>query len=60
MARKIRALWIEMGKAGRIEDPSEKALRHFVKRMTGVDALDWLTVAQANVVIESLKKWGAR
>lgn len=60
-ASKIRALWIEMGKAG-ICDSSEAALNAFVKRMTRIDKVDWLNQRpkQANIVIEGLKAWAKR
>lgn len=59
---KIRALWIEMGKAGIVADPSESALNAFVKRMTKIDKVDWLNrkPRQANIVIEGLKSWAKR
>lgn len=59
-SRKIRALWLELHQAGAVRDPSEKALGAYVKRMTGVAALQWLTAAQACTVIEALKKWQER
>lgn len=56
-SRKIRALWLELHAAGAVADPSEAALASYVKRITTVDALQWLTTAQASRVIETLKKW---
>ncbi|WP_298437993.1 gp16 family protein [Geobacter sp.] len=56
-SKKIRALWLELHAAGRVRDPSEKALASYVKRMTGVAALQWLRGDQASTVIEALKKW---
>ena len=56
-SRKIRALWIELHQAGKVRDSSEKALGSYVKRMTGVAALQWLSNDQAILVIEALKKW---
>lgn len=56
-SKKIRALWIELHDAGRVRNPSEKALASYVKRMTGIAALQWLNNEQAILVIESLKKW---
>ena len=35
----------------------KKALAAYVKRMTKVGALQWLSTAQASAVIESLKAW---
>jgi phage gp16-like protein len=56
----VRGLWLELHQAGVVKDPSERALNRWVKRMTGVDALRWLTPAQMNSVIEALKKWNDR
>lgn len=59
-SKKIRALWLELHQAGKVRDPSEASLASYVKRLTQVDALQWLSTAQASNVIESLKKWLAR
>lgn len=59
-SRKIRALWLEMHKAGIVRDPSEGSLAKYIKRLTGVEALQWLDTQQAIGVIEVLKKWQAR
>ncbi|MDD2721630.1 MAG: regulatory protein GemA [Gallionella sp.] len=59
-AKKIRALWIMLHALGAVKNPSEEALASYVKRMTRVDALQWITGAQAEMVIESLKKWAMR
>ncbi|MBX9635054.1 MAG: regulatory protein GemA, partial [Magnetospirillum sp.] len=45
---------------GEVRNPSEAALAATVKRQTGTDALQFLTVAQARKVIEILKSWCAR
>jgi len=57
---KIRALWLSLHEAGTVRDPSEAALAAYVKRITGIDALQWLSTDQASRVIETLKKWQAR
>jgi phage gp16-like protein len=59
-SKKIRALWLEMHGQGIVKNPSEASLCTYVKRMTKVDALQWLSVAQASTVIEGLKKWQVR
>jgi phage gp16-like protein len=59
-SKKIRALWMDLGKAGLVRDLSETALSAFVKRQTGVEALQWLSSEQACNVIEALKKWLGR
>lgn len=59
-SKKIRALWLHLYEAEEVRDPSESALAAFVKRHTGVEALQWLTAHQAGRVIEYLKQWLAR
>jgi len=59
-SRKMRALWLELHAAGKVRDPSEAALAAFCKRHTGVEALQWLTAAQASRLIEHLKQWQRR
>ncbi len=59
-SRKLRALWLTLHQAGTVRDPSEAALAAFCKRHTGVEALQWLTAAQASRRIEHLKQWLAR
>jgi phage gp16-like protein len=59
-SKKIRALWLDLAKSGLVKDPNESALCAFVKRRTGVDALQWLSTEQAAKVIEVLKKWSGR
>lgn len=58
--RKIRALWLLLHEIGAIQNPSEQALSAYVHRITKVDALQWLSAAQADRVIETLKKWAMR
>lgn len=59
-SKKIRALWLEMHGLGIVKNSSEASLCAYVKRLTKVDALQWLSTAQASMVIESLKKWQGR
>lgn len=56
-SKKIRSLWLTLHDLGAVRDPSEEALRRFVLSMTKVEALQWLTTAQASRVIENLKQW---
>ena len=58
--KKILSLWLELVDAGEVKKRSEKAINSYVKRITGVEVMDWLTEKQAMVVIESLKQWQAR
>ena len=60
MDKKVRALWLEMYELGIVRDKSEHALSRYVKRVTGVDALNWTHKWQTSKVIESLKKWRSR
>lgn len=57
---KIRALWLELHRSGAVRNPSEEALAVFVKRRTGIDAVQWLRPDQASKLIEEMKKWLAR
>ncbi|RMT61671.1 hypothetical protein ALP29_00244 [Pseudomonas syringae pv. avii] len=59
-SKKIRSLWLELHELGAVRDPSEAALAEFVKSMTRVSALQWLSTAQASRVIENLKQWMGR
>ncbi len=56
--QKIRAMWLALYDCGIVRDPSERAMLAFVKRQTGLDALPWCSVAEKQMVIESLKKMG--
>lgn len=56
-SKKIRALWLELHRLGHIQDSSETALAAYVKRITTVESLAWLSTAQASQVIETLKHW---
>lgn len=58
--RHIRFLWHRLHALGAIEHDSTSALKAFVKRQTGRDAIEWLTTGEARNVIESLKQWVAR
>lgn len=63
-SKKIRALWLELHASGKVRDPSERALAHWVagqvKSSHGIEALQWLDSHQASRLIEQLKKWVAR
>lgn len=65
--RKIRAIWITMYNDGFVRDGSDDALGSYIKRMTananggaGISRPEWLTSAQAERVLEALKKWHIR
>ena len=59
-ASKVRALWLFLHALGEVRDPSEKALAAYVKRIAGVDALQWISGEQAERLIETMKKWAMR
>lgn len=59
-SRLIRHLWLQLHKEGRVKDASETALASYVRRVTGVEQLQWLNRNQASSVIESLKSWANR
>lgn len=65
--RKVRAIWITMYNDGFVRDGSDDALGSYIKRMTananggaGISRPEWLTSAQAERVLETLKKWHIR
>lgn len=59
-ARKIRSLWLTLKDMGELRNSSEQALLAYIKRLTGVDRMEWLKSNQMSYVIETLKKWVAR
>lgn len=58
--KKIKAIWLELHRSGAAKSGHPAALNAYAKRMTGVNHVNWLTPAQANVVIEGLKQWRDR
>lgn len=59
-ARLIRALWLSLYHLGEVRDPSEEAMRQYVKRMSRVDSIKFLTAGQSNAVITGLRDWMKR
>lgn len=59
-SKKIRFLWLLLHELGAVKNPSETALAAYVKRLTKVDALQWVDSNQAKTLIETLKKWAMR
>ncbi|MGA5655243.1 gp16 family protein [Rahnella contaminans] len=64
---KIRAVWLEMHRHKIIICSSDAALNAYVEKMTkshndgtGVARIEWLNVALATQVVETLKKWHVR
>jgi Protein of unknown function (DUF1018) len=58
--RKMWSLWQTLADAGLVDSRKMPALVAFAHRQTGVDRLEWLTGAQEDLVIESLKAWSRR
>lgn len=56
-ARKLRALWLSLWQLGEVHDPREGALAAFLKRHTGLEALQFADVEALNDAIEHLKQW---
>ncbi|MFL7926016.1 gp16 family protein [Acinetobacter baumannii] len=59
-SKKIRALWLFLHALGAVKDPSEAALFAYVRRITKVDALQWIDGEHSHQVIETLKRWAQR
>jgi phage gp16-like protein len=60
-AAKLRALWLFMAhELHVIRSDDEASLAAYAKRITGIEALQWLDGQQTYRVIESLKKWAER
>jgi hypothetical protein len=57
---KIRALWWTLYWLGAVADPGDRPLDAFVRRLTGMSALRFLSSRKAHQVIEALKSWAAR
>jgi phage gp16-like protein len=58
--RKVWAMWHDLGRQGKLDNPSGNALQAWVKRQTGVDQMRFCSDAQMNGLIESLKLWAGR
>lgn len=59
-SRRIRWLWLRLIEVGEVRSIEPSALASYVKRLTGVDRLEWLTAAQAHRVIGGLQQWAGR
>lgn len=58
--RKVWALWNQLHRGGKIENPSAASLHAWVERQVGVSALRFATDPQLDTLIEALKAWGDR
>lgn len=54
---KIRALWIQLHRAGAVKDGSETALCSWLKKRTGIDSPEWLPAEIAQKQIKALNSW---
>jgi phage gp16-like protein len=60
-ASKIRALWLALFQLGEVQDSSEAAMEAYVKRMTGKDALRFVSSHhEVDKVIKTLRAWCER
>lgn len=57
---KLRALWLLLHQVGATESATEASLAAYVRRMTGVDALQFVRAKDRYPLIEGLKAWAAR
>ena len=58
--RKARATWHALHRAGKVQVNTDRAMHQWIKNEISVDHWLWLSTAQVNTVIESLKAWLAR
>ena len=56
--RAIEAMWAQVSRASTAQDRS-KALDAFVKRLTGIDHVRWITMHDAQTLIRAIKTMGA-
>lgn len=56
--RAIEAMWAQVSRA-ETPDARKKALNAFVKRLTGVDHVRWITMHDARTLIRAIKTMGA-
>jgi hypothetical protein len=58
--KKLWSLWMQAADAGLVRERTMAALNAWVARQTGVERVEWLKDAQADLAIESMKKWVKR
>lgn len=57
----IMQLWIELHQQGKVQNPSDKAMRSAVKmHHKGIDRLEWATPQQLHKIISMLMAWKRR
>lgn len=55
--KRMWSLWMQLVDAGLAQHRTMAALSAFAQRQTQVEQLAWLSLAQEQLVIESLKRW---
>ena len=60
IGKKLWSLWMQAADKGLVQHRTMSALNAWIQRQTGVERIEWLQGAQADLAIESLKKWIAR
>lgn len=58
VGKKLWSLWMQAADKGRVQQRTMAALNAWLKRQTGIEAIEWIHVndKQAELAIESLKK----
>ena len=56
----IELLWLQLGQAGKLDEPGPGGLSKFLHAMHGVHLASGLNTVQANRTIEALKAWKDR
>jgi phage gp16-like protein len=56
----VWSLWQQLGDAGLVKTRTMAALNAWVERQTQVARMEWLTPAELDLVVESLKGWLGR
>ncbi len=55
--RKIKSLWYEMHALGIVRNRSEQAIETYIRRITRAQKIEWCSVEELQLVIETLKNW---
>ena len=55
--RKIKSLWYEMHDLGIVRNRSDQAIETYIRRITRAQKIEWCSVEQLQLVIETLKNW---
>ena len=55
--RKIKSLWYEMHDLGIVRNRSDQAIETYIRRITHAQKIEWCSVEQLQLVIETLKSW---